>query len=266
MDPGKAYLVELRLRTHRRAGGLLIGEPFSPTPEGAPPHRPAPAGRRSAVDPRDTVFPRRTRFRICSVPSCPPWSSGRLNGHGDDPGGLVGRLLDRPGGVHARPPSSRESSRRNARYRLLATDVSEEALARARGGAYSLFEAGRGLPADLKSRFFSSTRTRRRSAEDIRKSVDFRKLNLAGEWPPLSPMDVVFLRNVLIYFERRVEKKHRGQRRSGSCGRAATFSSATPRRRFSTTRGFSRWKPRAPVAFNPSEHTTEGGTTPPCAS
>lgn len=92
------------------------------------------------------------------------------------------------------------------RVRLLATDVSEEALARARGGAYSLFEIGRGLPADLKDRYFSVQDDEAVVQEDLRKSVDFRKLNLAGEWPPLSPMDVIFLRNVLIYFDPPMKK------------------------------------------------------------
>jgi chemotaxis protein methyltransferase CheR len=63
------------------------------------------------------------------------------------------------------------------------------------------------LPADLKTRYFSVHEDEAVIGEDVRKSVDFRKLNLAGEWPPLSPMDAVFLRNVLIYFEP-ATKKH----------------------------------------------------------
>jgi chemotaxis protein methyltransferase CheR len=83
---------------------------------------------------------------------------------------------------------------------ILATDLSSAILERARAGRYSQLEINRGLPAKYLSRYFT------RDAGDwildpaIRKMVEFRELNLTAPWNTLPRFDVVFLRNVLIYF------------------------------------------------------------------
>jgi chemotaxis protein methyltransferase CheR len=84
--------------------------------------------------------------------------------------------------------------------RILATDISEEMLERCRQGRYSQLEVNRGLPAPLLVRYFTKEGTSWVIDAKIRERVDLRAMNLAQPWPALPPMDVIFLRNVLIYF------------------------------------------------------------------
>ena len=87
------------------------------------------------------------------------------------------------------------------RIRIIATDISEPVLARARDGVFSDLETNRGLPADLLARYFRPLQGRWSIAQDCRKLVEFRCLNLNGPWPMLPPCDVIFLRNVMLYFD-----------------------------------------------------------------
>jgi chemotaxis protein methyltransferase CheR len=84
---------------------------------------------------------------------------------------------------------------------ILATDLSRAALGRAREGRYNQFEVNRGLPAPLLVKYFHQHGATWELREDVRRMVEFRELNLAGPWPLLPTMDLVFLRNVMIYFE-----------------------------------------------------------------
>jgi chemotaxis protein methyltransferase CheR len=84
---------------------------------------------------------------------------------------------------------------------LVATDLSNEIVARARTGLFSPLEVSRGLPASMLAKYFEKVELGWRIQEDIRRMVDFRQLNLIEPWPPLRDLDVVFLRNVLIYFD-----------------------------------------------------------------
>jgi len=59
----------------------------------------------------------------------------------------------------------------------------------------------RGLPASLLVRWFEKTGERWRVREDVRRMVEFRELNLAAPWPSLPPMDLILLRNALLYFD-----------------------------------------------------------------
>jgi chemotaxis protein methyltransferase CheR len=83
---------------------------------------------------------------------------------------------------------------------ILATDLSADVLARAREGRYSQLEVNRGLPASLLVKYFQKRGCDWYLRDAIRRSVDYQVINLAGAWPFLPPMDVVMLRNVLIYF------------------------------------------------------------------
>lgn len=84
--------------------------------------------------------------------------------------------------------------------RLVATDISGEMLQRAREGVYNSLEVARGLSREQLSRHFSAEGDRWRINENLRAMIEFRQLNLIDRWPELPPLDVVFLRNVLIYF------------------------------------------------------------------
>ena len=86
------------------------------------------------------------------------------------------------------------------RIRILATDYSDAVLAKAREGTYSDLEIARGLAPGMKQKYFRPLQGRWSISQDCRRLVEFRQLNLVGPWPPLPPCDVVFLRNVMLYF------------------------------------------------------------------
>lgn len=91
------------------------------------------------------------------------------------------------------------------RTSILATDYCESMLARIDRGAYSALEVNRGLPAPLLQKHFDRASAGYVVKPHLRVGIEVRQMNLAGSWPALPPMDLVLLRNVLIYFG--VEKK-----------------------------------------------------------
>lgn len=84
---------------------------------------------------------------------------------------------------------------------ILATDLSNEMLERARAGVYSQMEVNRGVPAALLVKCFRKRGLEWQVIEEVRAMVEFRRLNLIEEWRDLPTFDIVFLRNALIYFE-----------------------------------------------------------------
>jgi chemotaxis protein methyltransferase CheR len=90
---------------------------------------------------------------------------------------------------------------------ILATDVSSKVLAQAMEGSYLKFEVERGLPEAFRERYFKARGSRFEIAEDIRKMVDFRFSNLTEDFEQLGGFDVIFSRNVLIYFDEETKKK-----------------------------------------------------------
>jgi chemotaxis protein methyltransferase CheR len=89
---------------------------------------------------------------------------------------------------------------------ILATDLSRSVLARAREGLYTQVEVNRGLPAALLLKYFDQQGNSWRLREKVRAMVCFRELNLVRAWPTLPTMDLVFLRNVMIYFDVKTKK------------------------------------------------------------
>jgi chemotaxis protein methyltransferase CheR len=85
--------------------------------------------------------------------------------------------------------------------RILATDLSADIIGRAKAGVFSQLEVNRGLPAAMLVKYFEKVGLDWRLKEDIRKMVEFKQMNLVEAWDPLPEQDVVFLRNVLIYFD-----------------------------------------------------------------
>lgn len=87
------------------------------------------------------------------------------------------------------------------RVRLLATDISPAMLARTKAGSYSQFEVNRGLPANLLVRHFRRQGLEWQVEEPLRRMIETRLVNLDAALPSMPLMDIVFLRNVLIYFD-----------------------------------------------------------------
>lgn len=83
---------------------------------------------------------------------------------------------------------------------ILATDLSEEILEKARTGIYSQFEAQRGLPITLLVKYFKQDGDKWQIDDSLRAMIQFRKFNLLENIAQLGMFDVVFCRNVLIYF------------------------------------------------------------------
>jgi chemotaxis protein methyltransferase CheR len=84
---------------------------------------------------------------------------------------------------------------------LLATDISFDAIARARRGTYTNFEVERGLTSSLLSTYFTSEESGWRVADRLRRMVSFRTFNLLDDFGWLGELDVIFCRNVLLYLE-----------------------------------------------------------------
>ncbi|RDV03229.1 CheR family methyltransferase [Undibacter mobilis] len=87
------------------------------------------------------------------------------------------------------------------RFDILATDLSGDVLERARAGTYSQFEVQRGLPITLLLKYFTQTGDVWQVSPELRAMVQFRTLNLLNDFTPLGKFDIVFCRNVLIYFD-----------------------------------------------------------------
>jgi len=94
----------------------------------------------------------------------------------------------------------------NWNFKFIATDLSSQVIERARAGLFSQLEVNRGLPASLLVKYFSRQGDEWEIKEELRRHVEFRELNLIGEWGSLPPVDLVFMRNVLIYFDIETKK------------------------------------------------------------
>jgi chemotaxis protein methyltransferase CheR len=84
---------------------------------------------------------------------------------------------------------------------ILGTDLSREQLERARAGLYTQFEVQRGLPMQYLVKYFTKEGANWRIAAAIRAMTGFREWNLLADPRPLGVFDLVFCRNVLIYFD-----------------------------------------------------------------
>jgi len=87
------------------------------------------------------------------------------------------------------------------RIEIVATDLSREVLEKSRAGVYSQFEVQRGLPIQLLMKYFTQAGDVWQLNADVRAMVQFRQLNLLQDFSHLGTFDVIFCRNVLIYFD-----------------------------------------------------------------
>lgn len=84
---------------------------------------------------------------------------------------------------------------------MLATDLSREVIDKSKEGIYTQFEIQRGLPITYLIKYFQKAGEKWQLKDNIRQMVKFRELNLLADFGPIGTFDVVFCRNVLIYFD-----------------------------------------------------------------
>ena len=87
------------------------------------------------------------------------------------------------------------------RVEILATDLSVEVIEKSKAGLYSQFEVQRGLPIQLLVKYFKQIGEFWQINADIRAMIQHRQLNLLHDFSQLGVFDVIFCRNVLIYFD-----------------------------------------------------------------
>ena len=92
-----------------------------------------------------------------------------------------------------------------------ASDLSNQMLNRCKSGIYSQLEVNRGLPAPLMVKYFERIGTEWQVKEELRKMIQFRIINLSETWPILPQLDLVMMRNVLIYFDVEMKKNILGR-------------------------------------------------------
>jgi chemotaxis protein methyltransferase CheR len=199
LQPGKEYLVEARLLPIARKLGLddvgkLVDHVRS---------RPTPEGTRSIVEALTTNetswFRDGDPFTALTTTVLPAVTAARGPGErlqiwsaacssGQEPYTIAMLLED------ALPNAA-------ARVSITATDLSREMVARTRAGRFSQLEVNRGLPAPMLVRHFTRAGTEWEVAPALRRMVTASECNLAAPLPRMGPFDVVYLRNVLIYFD-----------------------------------------------------------------
>lgn len=87
------------------------------------------------------------------------------------------------------------------KVRLIASDLSSVILDKAKQGLFNQTEVNRGLPVPMLVKYFQREGCMWRIKDEIRNMVEFREINLIEPWPAgITNIDIVFLRNVLIYF------------------------------------------------------------------
>lgn len=97
----------------------------------------------------------------------------------------------------------KEAAPKLAGYRveIIGTDLSNEVLEKARNGIYSQFEVQRGLPIQMLLKYFTQKGDLWQINPELRSMVQWRKLNLLENFSTLGSFDIVYCRNVLIYFD-----------------------------------------------------------------
>ena len=198
LTPGKEYLVEARLLPVARQAGIASVAEFLVQLQ----RRSDPAMRRSVIDAlttnetswfrdrepftalTDVVLPELISSRIATR-SLRIWSAACSSGQ--EPYSLAMTLQQfLPAGW---------------RYQIMGTDISTEMIKRASTGEFSQIEVNRGLPVQLLVHHFARSGTGWKITPALRENITFQQMNLAAPVPTMAPFDVIFLRNILIYFD-----------------------------------------------------------------
>jgi chemotaxis protein methyltransferase CheR len=95
---------------------------------------------------------------------------------------------------------------RDWKITFLATDLSRQMIERSRAGRYSQLEVNRGLPAPMLVKYFRKDGLEWQVDDRFRSMIEFREMNLLQPWSKMPVADIVFIRNVLIYFDSNTKK------------------------------------------------------------
>jgi chemotaxis protein methyltransferase CheR len=101
----------------------------------------------------------------------------------------------------------RQSGLEDWKLQILGTDFSPKVLDRARAGIYQQLELNRGLPATLMGKYFRRSGTEWQLNKEIREMVRFETIDLRQGMRSLGPFDLVFCKNVMIYFDDETKRK-----------------------------------------------------------
>lgn len=88
---------------------------------------------------------------------------------------------------------------------IIGTDISEDALAKARSGVYTKLDVERGMPPEFTRKYMRPTHSGYQVSESILRMIRYQQLNLLNPLPFRDQFDIVFCRNVAIYFEKKVK-------------------------------------------------------------
>lgn len=199
LQPGKEYLVEARLLPLARAAGLPDTDAYVREAQ-----RPANMAQRRAIVEALTTN-ETSWFRDATV-----FESFRKDML---PKLLADRMVHQPLRIWSAASSTGQEAYSLAmllteelgparRFEIIGTDIARGVLEQARQGRYTQMEVNRGLPARYMVQYFQRVGTGWQISPELQRNVQFRELNLAAPFPPgLPTFDVVFLRNVLIYFD-----------------------------------------------------------------
>jgi chemotaxis protein methyltransferase CheR len=198
LAPGKEYLVEARLiPVARQVGAAGVAEFLAGLQR-----RPNPADQRRIVDAlttnetswfrdrepfaalTDVVLPDLIKSRA-STRKVRLWSAASSSGQE----------------AYSLAMTLQENLPPGWTYEIMGTDISTEMIKRAEAAEYSQVEVNRGLPASQLVQYFERAGAHWRITASLRRNVSFRLMNLTAPLPAMAPFDVIFLRNVLIYFD-----------------------------------------------------------------
>jgi chemotaxis protein methyltransferase CheR len=198
LAPGKEYLVEARLIPVARAVGAPNVNEFI----GDLQKRPNPQHQRKIIDAlttnetsffrdrepfaalTDVVLPELIKSRA-SVRKLRFWSAASSSGQE----------------AYSLAITLQESLPAGWSFEIQGTDISTAMVERAEKAEYSQVEVNRGLPATQLVQYFERAGAHWRIIPALRRNVSFKHMSLTAPFPPMQPFDVIFLRNVLIYFD-----------------------------------------------------------------
>lgn len=93
------------------------------------------------------------------------------------------------------------------KFELIATDISNDILDQAKAGTYTQFEVQRGMPITMLVKYFTQNGDKWTIKDDIKSMVKFQKFNLLDSMDQFGTFDVIYCRNVLIYFDQQTKGK-----------------------------------------------------------